>query len=171
MGEHGTKYKWHDRQSETRDLKKKGANACAGAVCSPAADTELRAGRLTQQVSPSPMMEGRVLDRQLLETEDGGEEPGRAGGHNTTPGTGCFSPLPSIFSCLSLLLETSTLSFIMRTSFLLKKRGISGIYLAGNSLLQQLLTAPAGLCQNDVSAWVAPAIFRFATDSRNQPFL
>ena len=29
-------------------------------------------------------------------------------------------------------------------------------------LLQQLLTAPAGLCQNDVSAWVAPAIFRFA---------
>ena len=38
-------------------------------------------------------------------------------------------------------------------------------------MLQQLLTAPAGLCQNDVSAWVAPAIFRFATDSRNQPFL
>ena len=34
------------------------------------------------------------------------------------------------------------------------------IDLAGNSLLQQLLTAPAGLCQNDVSAWVAPAIFR-----------
>ena len=47
----------------------------------------------------------------------------------------------------------------------------SAIDLAGNSLLQQLLTAPAGLCQNDVSAWVAPAIFRFATDSRNQPFL
>ena len=46
----------------------------------------------------------------------------------------------------------------------------SAIDLAGNSLLQQLLTAPAGLCQNDVSAWVAPAIFRFATDSRNQPF-
>ena len=48
---------------------------------------------------------------------------------------------------------------------------ISAIDLAGNSLLQQLLTAPAGLCQNDVSAWVAPAIVRFATDSRNQPFL
>ena len=47
----------------------------------------------------------------------------------------------------------------------------SAIDLAGNSLLQQLLTAPAGLCQNDVSAWVAPAIFRFATDSRDQPFL
>ena len=24
--------------------------------------------------------------------------------------------------------------------------------------LQQLLTAPSGLCQNDVSAWVAPAM-------------
>ena len=35
-----------------------------------------------------------------------------------------------------------------------------------NSLLQQLLTAPAGLCQNDVSAWVAPAIFRFATQNQ-----
>ena len=32
-------------------------------------------------------------------------------------------------------------------------------------IITTLLTAPAGLCQNDVSAWVAPAIFRFATDS------
>ena len=48
---------------------------------------------------------------------------------------------------------------------------ISAIDLAGNSLLQQLLTAPAGLCQNDVSAWVAPAIFRFATDSKTVGFL
>ena len=41
-------------------------------------------------------MEGRILDRQLLETEDGGEEPGRASGRNATLGTGCFSPLSSI---------------------------------------------------------------------------
>ena len=56
-------------------------------------------------------MEGRILDWQLLETEDGGEEPGRASGRNATLGTGCLDPFN--LSCLPLLPETSLL--IMRT--------------------------------------------------------
>ena len=71
-------------------------------------------------------------------------------------GNGTASPMSDTVDTAALTTDGSP-SISTTPLILTQLQGIEEI-----CQLQQLLTAPAGLCQNDVSAWVAPAVFRFA---------